>query len=148
MSKHRRLSLDDTRRVRDECFCLHAQRAARALARRYDEALRPIGLTSGQFSLMTALSRPEPVSIGELSSLLVMDRTTITANLKPLRRRGLVAVTVDPDDRRSRRPTLTSAGRSRLADALPIWKRVQKEVERALDDAGPDRVRADLKALS
>ena len=148
MSKHRRLSLDDTRRVRDECFCLHAQRAARALARRYDEALRPIGLTSGQFSLMTALSRPEPVSIGELSSLLVMDRTTITANLKPLRRRGLAAVTVDPEDRRSRRLTLTSAGRSRLADALPIWERVQKEVERALADAGPDRVRADLRALS
>lgn len=148
MSKHRRLSLDDTRRVRDECFCLHAQRAARALARRYDEALRPVGLTSGQFSLMTALSRPEPLSIGELSSLLAMDRTTITANLKPLRRRGLVAVTVDPEDRRSRRLTLTSAGRSRLADALPIWERVQKEVERALADAGPDRVRADLRALS
>src|SRR6478609_10724547 len=88
--------------VRDTCLCLHTQRAARALARRFDEALRPIGLTSGQFSLLMALNRPQPPAMGPVAQLLAMDRTTLTAALKPLERDGLVAVTVDPDDRRSR----------------------------------------------
>ncbi len=82
--------------VRDSCLCLHVQRAARALARRFDEALRPVGLTSGQFSLLMALNRPAPPTIGSVAGLLAMDRTTLTAALKPLERRGLVTVTIDP----------------------------------------------------
>src|SRR5438270_4326429 len=97
------VSFADTIRVRDHCLCLHVQRAARALARRFDEALRPLGLTNGQFSLMMALNRPEPPSIGSVAMLLAMDRTTLTAALKPLERRGLVDVTADPADRHSRR---------------------------------------------
>src|SRR5215475_7422678 len=77
--------------VRDACLCLHVQRAARALARRFDEALRPLGLTNGQFSLMMSLNRPEPPSMGSVATLLAMDRTTLTAALKPLERRRLVA---------------------------------------------------------
>src|ERR687883_525561 len=111
-----------TRHVRDTCLCLHVQRAARTLARRFDEALRPVGLTSGQFSLLMSLNRPEPPTIGSVAALLAMDRTTLTANLKPLERRGLVRVTVDPSDRRSRRLVLTSAGRALLASAVPIWR--------------------------
>src|SRR5215469_13636497 len=91
-----------TLQVRDNCLCLHAQRAARALARRFDEALRPIGITSGQFSLLMSLNRPQPPSIGSVAALLAMDRTTLTANLKPLERRGLIEIGVDPDDRRGR----------------------------------------------
>src|SRR5882672_12378276 len=82
--------------VRDTCLCLHVQRAARALARRFDEALRPLDLTNGQFSLMMSLNRPEPPGMGPVASLLGMDRTTLTAALKPLQRRGLIKLTVDP----------------------------------------------------
>src|SRR5258708_15740532 len=80
-----------TSMVRDTCLCLYLQRAARAVGRRFDAALRPLGLTNGQFSLLMSLNRPDPPSIGRVSALLAMDRTTLTANLKPLERRGLLA---------------------------------------------------------
>src|SRR5487761_773621 len=81
-----------TLHVRDNFLCLHVQRAARALARRFDDALRPLGLTQGQFSLLMSLNRPAPPRVGDVATLLAMDRTTLTANLKPLERRGLVKV--------------------------------------------------------
>lgn len=140
------LPFEATLLVRDACLCLHAQRAARALARRYDAALRPLGLTSGQFSLLMALNRPEPPAMGEVASLLAMDRTTLTANLKPLERRGLLAVAPDGADRRSRRLALTEPGRALLARALPAWERTQAEAERLLAD--PGHLRAGLRALS
>jgi DNA-binding MarR family transcriptional regulator len=137
-----------TLHVRDTCLCLHVQRAARAVARRFDDALRPLELTNGQFSLMMSLNRPEPARMGQVSDLLAMDRTTLTANLKPLERRGLVRTTVDRADKRSRRLTLTASGRALLAAAVPIWKREHAAVERLLDRSSPDDLRADLRALS
>jgi DNA-binding MarR family transcriptional regulator len=146
MPERDELPLDITPKVRDACLCLHVQRAARAVARRYDEALRPLDLTNGQFSLMMSLNRPEPATMASISALLAMDRTTLTAKLKPLERRGLVKVTVDEADKRSRRMSLTPAGRALLAAALPLWQRTQVETERLV--AGPDRLRADLRTLS
>src|ERR1700760_2128284 len=102
---------ETTIRVRDCCLCLHVQRAARALARRFDEALRPVGLTNGQFSLLTALNRPVPPPMGPVAELLAMDRTTLTAALKPLERQGFLRVEIDARDRRGRRLVLTDAGR-------------------------------------
>jgi DNA-binding MarR family transcriptional regulator len=136
-----------THQVRDTCLCLHVQRAARALARRFDEALRPVDLTNQQFSLMMSLNRAQPASMGCVSALLAMDRTTLTANLMPLVRRGLVKIAVDPDDRRSRHLTLTDRGRALLAEAVPIWKRTHAAIERQLA-RDPDELRADLRALS
>src|SRR5450755_3431343 len=97
--------------VRDACLCLHVQRAARALARRFDDAFRPLGPTNGQFSLMMSLNRPKPPGMAAVASLLAMDRTTLTAALKPLERRGLVRISVDPTDRRGRLIRLTPRGR-------------------------------------
>jgi DNA-binding MarR family transcriptional regulator len=136
-----------THHVRDHCLCLHVQRAARALARRFDDALRPVGLTQGQFSLLTSLNRAEPPTMGAVANLLALDRTTLTANLKPLERRGLVKVTVDRNDRRSRRLVLTPAGRGVLAATAPIWKRAHAHAERLLKSASPDMVRAGLREL-
>jgi DNA-binding MarR family transcriptional regulator len=136
-----------THRVRDTCLCLHVQRAARALARRFDEALRPLALTQGQFSLLMSLNRPQPPSIGEVSALLAMDRTTVTANVKPLERRGLVQVRADPDDRRNRRLELTASGRALLAAAAPVWKRTHAATERRLKSSTPDILRASLHDL-
>lgn len=148
MAKDESLPYSETLRVRDSCLCLHVQRAARALARRYDEALRPLGLTSGQFSLLMSLNRPEPPSIGAVSSVLAMDRTTITANIKPLQRKGLLEVTVDPADRRSRRLLLTEAGRDLLVEAMPLWERTQEATRALVEEEDPERLCRDLRALS
>src|SRR5271168_1752291 len=148
MSRDANVPYETTLMVRDCCLCLHVQRAARALGRRFDEALRPLGLTNGQFSLLMSLNRPKPAGIGPVASLLAMDRTTLTAALKPLERRGLVKITADPEDRRSRLLTLTPKGRSLLATAVPVWKRTHAEVEALLKDGDPDRLRNDLRALS
>ncbi len=142
-----RVSYGFTHHVRDHCLCLHVQRAARALARRFDDALRPVGLTQGQFSLLNALNRPQPPTMGDVAALLALDRTTLTANLKPLERRGLVKVSVDRDDKRSRRLTLTAAGRTRLAAAAPIWKRAHAQAERLLRSSTTDILRAGLGEL-
>src|SRR5580692_2059526 len=133
--------------VRDHCLCLHVQRAARVLARRFDDALRPLGLTQGQFSLLMSLNRPDPPSMKDVAALLAMDRTTLTANLKPLERRALVKVKVDKADKRGRRLHLTAAGRALLAAAAPVWTRTHAETERALTKSSADTLRATLREL-
>lgn len=140
--------LSTTLHVRDNCICLHLQRAARAVARRFDEALRPVGLTNGQFSLLMSLNRPHPPVMGEVASLLAMDRTTLTAMLKPLARRGLLAVENDERDRRSRRLRLLPEGRALLRAAVPIWAATEAEVEARLASADADRLRSELRELS
>lgn len=147
MSSRRSIPIETTWRVRDHCLCLATQRAARALARRFDDAFRPLNLSSGQFSLLMSLNRPTPPSIGAVAGVLAMDRTTLTANLKPLAKRGLVDVTIDPADKRGRLLKLTPAGESLLRAAIPIWERTQKEVEQ-LTKGGAERLRAGLRALS
>ncbi|MHA6644082.1 MarR family winged helix-turn-helix transcriptional regulator [Mesorhizobium sp. A623] len=140
------LPFETTLHVRDACLCLHAQRAARALARRFDVALKPYGITSGQFSLLMSLNRPEPPSLGSVAVLLAMDRTTLTANLKPLERRGLIETATDPKDRRARLLRLTPAGRAVLVEAVPIWQHIHTEIQAAL--SAPDRLRSELNLLS
>lgn len=112
---------ETTIHVKDHCLCLAAQRAARALARRFDEAFRPLGITSGQYSMLMALNRPAPPPLGPVADLLAMDRTTLTANLKPLQRRGLVDIIPNPADKRSRLLKLTEEGAALLAQAAEIW---------------------------
>ena len=148
MSKCDDLPFEITLEVRDTCLCLHLQRAARAVARRFDAALRQLGLTSGQFSLLMSLNRPEPASIGSVSALLAMDRTTLTANLKPLERRGLVAVRIDDMDKRTRRLMLTANGRALLSVAVPVWRQTHAEIDGLLHGSSTERLRADLRALS
>jgi DNA-binding MarR family transcriptional regulator len=148
MSKGAEVPFATTILVRDCCLCLHVQRAARALARRFDEALRPLGLTNGQFSLMMSLNRPKPPGMGSVAALLAMDRTTLTAAVKPLERRGLVVLTVDPMDKRGRLMKLTPAGQALLSSAVPIWERTHAAVEGLIPNADPDRLRTDLRALS
>jgi DNA-binding MarR family transcriptional regulator len=95
-----------------------------------------------------SLNRPDAPAMRDVAALLGLDRTTLTANLKPLERRSLVMVAVDEADKRSRRLYLTGAGRALLAEAVPLWKRTQAAVERRITRSSPDRLRADLRALS
>lgn len=137
-----------TLHVRDTCLCFHAQKAARVLARIFDDAMRPHGLTNGQFSLMMSLNRPEPAAMGAIAQFLAMDRTTLTAALKPLERRGFVEIVQDPQDRRSRLLKLTARGLATLAAAVPVWEKKHTEVEKLLGAITPDDLRQGLRALS
>lgn len=133
--------------VRDSCLCLHVQRAARTLARHFDDAFRVLELTSGQFSLLMSLHAPQPAPMSVVAKLLGTDRTTLTAALKPLERRKLVRIVVDKADKRSRLLSLTKAGRTVLAQAVPIWEREHATLARKLKRPAAD-LRADLLALS
>lgn len=147
MSNENVIPFSTTIHVRDTCLCLHVQRAARALARRFDQALKPLGLTNGQFSLLMSLNRPQPAPMGSVAALLDMDRTTLTAALKPLQRRGLLEVVPDPKDARSRLLTLTQEGRALLTRALPVWTETHAAVDELLGEGGPGRLRADLSVI-
>ncbi len=137
---------ETTARVRDTCLCLHTQRAARALGRRFDMALKPLGLTNGQFSLLMSLNRPEAPPMAPVAALLGMDRTTLTAALKPLERRGLLDILPDPKDRRSRRIRLTADGQALLHQAMPIWTREHAALDGGLEDSAS--LRRALRSLA
>lgn len=148
MSMPDHLPYSVTHEVRDRCLCFHTQRSARAIARRFDEALRPFGLTNGQFSLLMSLNRPSAPRISDVAPFLAMDRTTLTANLKPLERRGLLTITPDPQDRRNRRLALTDAGRAVLAAAVPVWRSTMAALEAEISKDTAARLRADLAKIS
>jgi DNA-binding MarR family transcriptional regulator len=135
MARSDTLPFETTLYVKEHCLCLAAQRAARALARKFDTVFAPFNLTNGQFSLLMALNRPQPPLMRDIASLLAMDRTTLTAMLKPLERRKLAEVRVDETDRRGRRVMITHSGRVLLAKAFPVWKRTLEEIERSVLDA-------------
>ncbi len=136
------------REVARTCLCLHVQRASRMVGRRYDQAFRPLGLTNGQFSILMVLSRPQPTGMSELAKILGMDRTTLTAALKPLERRGLLQLGKNTEDRRARQMTLTDAGRALVSEAVPLWEQAQAELGELMPGANLDRLRADLKAIA
>jgi DNA-binding MarR family transcriptional regulator len=148
MSRAAKVPYHTTLLVRDCCVCMHVQRAARALARRFDQVLRPLGLTSGQFSLLMSLNRPQPPTMSAVAALLAMDRTTLTAALKPLRQRRLLKVAVNPIDRRHRLLSLTPRGHGVLLRAVPVWRRTHAQVEGLIPDGDPDSLRTNLRALS
>ncbi|MCB1540978.1 MAG: MarR family transcriptional regulator [Rhodoblastus sp.] len=141
------LALSTIHEVRDACLCLATQRAARRLARRFDRAFKPVGLTNQQFSLLMPLSAPQPQSMAALADLMGMDRTTLTAALKALERRGLVEVGRDPRDRRARRLLLTDAGRAALAAALPIWRAEHARIEAEITPTNAGALRAALRPI-
>ncbi|WP_036280654.1 MarR family winged helix-turn-helix transcriptional regulator [Methylocystis sp. ATCC 49242] len=141
------LPLDVVHEIRDSCLCLATQRAARQLARRFDRAFAPVGLTNGQFSLMMALNAPQAPTVGKLAEFLAMDRTTLTAALKSLERRGLVAVVADEKDKRARRLSLTQAGREALATAVPIWRETHAALQKELAQGDAEALRMSLGKL-
>lgn len=143
-----RPTFETTLEVRDTCLCLHVQRAARALARRFDDALRPFALTNGQFSLLMSLNRPTPPPMASVAELLGMDRTTLTAALKPLQRRRLLTVTRNQADHRARIIELTTKGRNLLVRSVKVWRKTHQAVESQLPDRQPNRLRKNLRAVS
>jgi DNA-binding MarR family transcriptional regulator len=131
-----------------ECFGLNLRRAARVVGRRYDEALRPLDLNNGQFATLCVVAAFQPLSMQTLAEHLSMDRTTLTAALKPLERRALVSIRLDDHDRRARIVNLTDKGTKLLADGVPLWRIVQRRINREMGTAGLPVFRAQLALLS
>lgn len=129
----------------DPCLCV--QRAARMMARRFDEELRRTGLTNGQFILLMLLNCPKAPGMPELSSLLAMDRTTLSAALKLLEHRSLVKMKVDRTDRRVKHITLTARARALLKVAVPLWNRTRVKVEALVPGGDLDTLRRVLRVL-
>jgi len=111
------------------CNCTSIRQAARHLSRFYDAALAGIGLRGTQYAILRHLARKGPQSVVELANSVVMDRSTMGHNLRPLERAGLVSLGTDAADRRARVVTLTESGRRRVAEGEEAWARAQKTFE-------------------
>lgn len=142
------IPLPTARQFYADCVCLGLNRAARITARRYDATLRPVGLTSGQFSLLSALADGTQLTIGGLAALLGMERTTLTRNLAPLESQGLLRIETDELDRRQRTVRATTAGLERLGQALSLWKAAQKTSQDCLGDMPWSALKAQLDGLT
>jgi DNA-binding MarR family transcriptional regulator len=132
------------REVGRRCACFNLRRVARAVTQLYDDLLRPTGLRATQFSVLVALRNLDQSTVNQLADKLVVDRTTLTRNLRPLEEAGFVR-TRPGVDRRVRVIALTPAGEEKLHQALPLWREAQGQMRRAL---GRDRLERLLSDLS
>jgi DNA-binding MarR family transcriptional regulator len=130
------------------CVCTTVRRADRALNRLYDEALKPSGLVTTQYALLSFLARaPEKLPLGELAEAQVMDRTTLSRNLEPLERAGYVRV--EPgEDKRRRVVSLTAAGNEAYEKARPLWYGAQSQVQAEHGARRIEQLLAELKELT
>jgi DNA-binding MarR family transcriptional regulator len=132
------------------CNCVALRKASRRMSQFYDSVLAPSGLKSTQYAMLSEIARQgaAPPTIRELAEALVMDQSTIGQNLRPLQREGLVALVQDEADRRSRRITLTKAGRSRFAAAEPLWRVAQERFEGGFGKRAAAELRAVLGTIA
>jgi DNA-binding MarR family transcriptional regulator len=130
-----------------ECTCFNLRRAARSAGRFYDAALAPLGLRNTQFSALAALSQMGPTPISQLAEVMAMERTTLTRNLKPLERDGLVELSVGAD-RRQRIIQLTRKGKATFSKARVLWQEANEAAGATLGAARTKRMLADLKAAT
>jgi len=139
---------DIAARVGRECLCLPIQRASRTIGRHYDEALRPLDLNNWQFTLLMSLNKTPSPTMNELANSLGMDRTTVTANLKPLERRGYVEIRRDETDGRAKRIALTPEGESVLRQAFNYWEVANAAVAKVLTPESQAALRGALQSLA
>jgi len=132
--------------VAGSCACHKVRMAARAVTRAYDDALRPVGLRATQLAVLVAIAVEGAMSITALAKFMIMDRSTLTRNLRPLEEEGLVAVGLE-GWRRSRTVEVTEKGRSRLSEALPLWKQAQQTLRRKLGEQNWINIHSDLDQL-
>ena len=140
--------MDDFRTIGSRCLALHLRRAARRIGRLYDEALRPVDLNNGQFSLMAMLAAKDDWTMQSLADALGLDQSSLSAAVKPLMRRELIQVTASAEDRRVRTLGLTPTGRALVQEAQPLWHGAQDRAEILLGAHAPDDIRAALRSLA
>lgn len=129
------------------CNCTALRKATRRISQLYDTALAPSGLKTTQRAILAQLGRSEPATVGQLAEALVMDAGALAHTLKPLERDRLIAVSVDPSDRRSRLIQLTRHGRARLAESDALWAKAQTGFEVAFGRAESEALRQALQLL-
>jgi DNA-binding MarR family transcriptional regulator len=134
-------------RIGIECLGFNVRKTARVLAKAFDETLAPCGLKNTQFSILVGLHVRGPVNVQAFSNLLKMDRTTLTRNLGPLERQGLIRINTG-SDRRSRSIALTDAGEELLQQAVPLWQELQKRLVDGLGNDQADQLRKTLRNLT
>jgi DNA-binding MarR family transcriptional regulator len=127
------------------CNCLAIRQAARQITQLYDAELDASGLRVTQYSVLSILDRVGPSSVQDLAAALVMDRSTLGHNLRPLEREGLIRLAVDSNDRRTRRLVLTAQGKAKLEEARPHWQRAQKRFEASYGAADAKQLRSSLR---
>lgn len=137
------LPLEAALQTCQSCACFHLRKATRLVTQFYDERLRSTGLRGTQFTLLIAIRLRGPLAVHQLAHSLVMDRTTLTRNLKPLQRQGLIATQVG-SDRRVREILLTDEGHRVLKQAHPLWQDAQAEVARSLGEGRLSELLAQL----
>jgi DNA-binding MarR family transcriptional regulator len=118
------------------CTCMRLRKASRRVTQIYDRGLEAAGLTVTQYGVLGQLRRYDGIGIGALAEILIMDPTTLTRNLRPLERQGLVTMRPDRRDRRSRCLHLTAKGSAAFENAIPAWRHAQRRLEEAL--GGPE----------
>ena len=134
------------RDVVESCMCHKVRMAARAVTRAYDAALRPVGLRATQFAVLVAVATEGALSITALAQAMGMDRSTLTRNLRPLAKDGLLAVGHE-GWHRSRTVAITERGHARVREALPLWARAQARLQRQLGEPQWTSVHQSLEAL-
>ena len=125
-----------TRPKPEDCNCLAVRQAARHVTQFYDQFLAPTGLRTTQFSILARLRRLGPMTINSLAAELVMDRTTLGRNIRPLERDGLITIKPGAADRRAKEIHLTGAGAERVRAGVKLWAAAQTNFEVAF---GPER---------
>ncbi len=126
--------------LQEPCNCFALRRATRAVSREYDRWLRPLKLSNTQFSMLFVAKTGLAASITEMADILGMERTSLTRNLRPLQKRGLLTVSAE-GPRRVRSITLTAAGEDMIESALPLWRRAQSEVAQRMGAANASQMR-------
>jgi DNA-binding MarR family transcriptional regulator len=140
-------SADPLEEISTLCACFNVRRAARAVTQLYDRELAPAGLRATQVTLLVALARAGALPFTRLAAVLGMDRTTLTRNLAPLERDGLV--TLRPGaDRRVKLATITPKGREVLEQAIPLWRRAQRQITQGLGAGRWDAIRRELQRIT
>jgi DNA-binding MarR family transcriptional regulator len=130
------------------CNVTALRKATRHVSQLYDEMLAPSGLRATQRAILVYIARGGAPAMGELAAALVLDRTALNHNLKPLERDGLVAITVDDSDRRSKRVQLTKRGEARLAESSAAWRRAQERFEAAFGTKKAAELRETLELIA
>ena len=132
-----------------DCYCFRARRVSRGLTRLYDEALRPLGVQTSQLSLLVvvAMAPDDGAPLGMMADVLLMDRTTLSRNLRPLEKAGLLRVARSPADKRAKLVLLTPAGQRVVTKSLPLWRAAQRKIAAAMGSGPAAQLRTQLDTV-
>lgn len=137
----------DPKMINPRCSCFNLRKATRAVTQFFDHQLEPAGIRATQFTLLVSMASVSARTLTEMANTLVMDRTTLTRNLKPLEKLGFIQ-TIEPRDKRSKAYALTEKGRETLEKGIPLWAQAQTRIQNALGDERFARILLDLDAIT